>query len=148
MGIDQLMNLKLSYVILREDMGSYVSINKTEKIIRIEWNGIVDEEVAKNILTVGADQIANGNATSILLNRRNLKEFSTAARLWIKEDLLKNRAKALVKNVDKVATVNSVSSMGAIFANFISSAIKLVFPNLSMKKFQTEDEALEWLLKP
>lgn len=147
MDLNNIMELKLSYTILKEVNGSTVSLNKEKDIVRIEWDGVVDIEEAKTILTIGADQIEKGTAKNLLLNRKNLEEFSTAARLWIKEDLLKGRAKKLVKQVHKVAMVNASSTMGSVFANFISTAIKLVYPNLSMSKFQSEDEALEWLLK-
>ena len=136
-----------SFEKVKELNGSNTLIDKKNKVVKIVWNGIVSEETAKVMLTTGADLIDSGLCDKLLLNRKGLEEFSTEARVWIKQDLLKNRAKKLVNKVSKVATINSSTIMGGIFANFISTAIKLVFPNLTMTKFESEEEAMNWLTK-
>ena len=141
------MMIKTDFKTIHSNGGSHVALDYDNEIVRIEWHGTMDEVVARDILSVGGDQIEKGQATRILLDRRNLKEFTTGARIWIKNDLLKNRAKALVKKVSKVATINSTSPLGSIFSNLISTAVKLVYTNLSMEKFGTEEEAIKWLLE-
>ncbi len=136
-----------NFELIKEINGGCVSADYESKIVKIDWDGKVEVETAREILSKAADMIEAGHCDKLLLNRKELKEFSTEARLWIKEDLLKNRARKLVKYVHKVATVSSKTVMGGIFANFISAGIQLVFPKLKMHKFDTESEAMDWLLE-
>ncbi|MEP1095179.1 MAG: hypothetical protein ABJG78_08725 [Cyclobacteriaceae bacterium] len=134
------------FEVLKELNGSSVAVDYQNKIVKVEWDGIVDLATVNIILNKAADLIEVGHCDKLLLNRKNLKEFTTEARIWIKQDLLRNRAKKLVNKVVKVATVNSSTAMGGVFANFISTAIKLIFPKLSMVKFSSQQEGLDWLL--
>ncbi|MEO1253626.1 MAG: STAS/SEC14 domain-containing protein [Bacteroidota bacterium] len=113
--------------------------------MKIEWHGQVALETASELLNKGADFVEKDVCSKILLNRKNLQEFTKEARNWIKEDLLKKRAKILVHKVEKVATVKSSTNIGNMFATILSTATKLVFPGLSMNNFETEEEAIEWL---
>ncbi|MEP1095856.1 MAG: hypothetical protein ABJG78_12145 [Cyclobacteriaceae bacterium] len=136
-----------SFEVILELNGSIVAVDYESKIVKIEWHGVVDLDTATELLEKGADMIESGYCNRLLLNRENLKEFSTEARVWIKQDLLKNRGKRLVRKVGKVATVRSSSAMGSIFANFISSGIQLVFPSLKLSNFDSENEAFDWLVE-
>ncbi len=124
--------------------GSTFEIDKINGISRIVWRGVVDIQSAKELVTMGADSVEFQGYKRLLLDRSNLVEFDTEARVWIRE-LLKTRAKKIVKMVDKLAIVKATSVKGSIFSNFIATAIKIVMPNLEMQEFQTEDEALNWL---
>ncbi|MEP5613660.1 MAG: hypothetical protein ABJP45_15520 [Cyclobacteriaceae bacterium] len=136
-----------SFEVILELNSSVVSVDYESKIVKIEWHGVVDLNTASLLLEKGADMIESGYCTKLLLNRENLQEFSTEARLWIKQDLLNNRGKRLVRKVSRVATVRSASAMGGVFANFISSGIKLVFPSLKLSNFDSENEAFDWLVE-
>lgn len=138
--------LNEDYRMLESMNDSTLFIDVENQIVKILWVGEVDELTASFLLTKAANEIEAGNATKILLNRKFLSQFTTEARKWIKEDLLRGRAKTLVHQVDKVATVKSSTSMGNLFATLVSSSIKIVFPNLNMSRFDTEIQARKWLL--
>jgi len=123
---------------ITEKEGSMLLLDITNKIAKVVWNGEVNKETASFILNEGADLIEDGSATMLLLNRKNLTQFSKEARQWIKDDLLKNRGKVLIHRVRKVATVKSTTTMGNLFANVVSSAIKIVFPKLKMTHFDKD----------
>ncbi|MEO9871332.1 SpoIIAA family protein [Ekhidna sp.] len=125
--------------------GSTFEVDKDYGISRITWNGKVDMETARKLVTLGADSVEFHKYKKLLLDRSNLIEFDTQARVWIK-GLLKTRAKKIVKMVDKLAIINPETARGTIFSNFIAAAIKIVMPNLVMRKFNSEEEAIDWLL--
>ncbi|MEO9872626.1 STAS/SEC14 domain-containing protein [Ekhidna sp.] len=131
-----------------EENGSLLLLNKELRIVKIEWHGRVDAHTASEILNKGADLIEKGICTRLLLNRKELDEFTKEARQWIKDDLLKKRAKSLVHKVEKVATVKSVTKMGNLFATILSTATRIVFPGLKMNNFDTEEEAISWMVEP
>lgn len=136
-----------SFETIMEVNGSGVFVDYENGIVKIEWHGEVDLSTASVLLEKGADMIESGFCHRLLLNREGLKEFSTEARLWIKNDLLKNQGSKLVRKVSKAATVRSTTVKGSIFADFISSGIQLVFPNLRLSSFDSEDEAFDWLVE-
>jgi hypothetical protein len=136
----------ISFDFIKELNGSRFELNKEHKISRITWSGSVNLETASSLLTLGANSVENSGFTKLILDRSNLTEFETEARVWIK-GLLKTRAKKIVKKVERMAMINAKTAKGTIFSNFIGSAINMVMPDLYMKKFDNEDEALTWLLK-
>lgn len=129
---------------LKEINGSKFEYDKLNGIPRITWQGDVGIEEASVLVTLGADYVEFHGCRKLLLDRSSLLEFDTEARMWIK-DLLKTRAKRIVKMVDKLAIIKPHSAKGSIFSNFIASAIGLVFPGLEMMKFDSEEEAVSWL---
>lgn len=116
-----------------------------KKIAKIRWEGVVDLETAKTIVNKGAFLVESGQADKVLLNREHLTEFTSEARQWINY-LVKTRGKRAIKNIHKVATVKPNTTMGHLFSTLVTSSIKLIYPRLSMKQFNTEAEAQEWLL--
>ncbi len=124
---------------------SELMINNVNGIVKVVWNGIVNLETAQALLTRGADFIEDGTCDKIILDRQLLEEFTTDARMWIKNDLFKNRAKRLASNVSKMAMIEPQSVMGRIVSKMISSVIPLIFPNLKTKKFSQEADAYQWL---
>ncbi len=138
--------LKLSTEFIFEKNNSQLLVDRTNKIVFVEWQGEVEIETAQSILNGGADLIEDGSANKILLDRKNLIEFTKETSKWIKDDLLRNRGKELVKQVEKVASVRSQTTMGNLFANVVSAAIRIIFPGIRMKNFEEKGEALEWLL--
>jgi hypothetical protein len=136
----------IAFDFIKELNGSRFELNNEHKISRITWSGSVNLETASSLLTLGANSVENSGFTKLILDRSNLTEFETEARVWIK-GLLKTRAKKIVKKVERMAMINAKTAKGTIFSNFIGSAINMVMPDLYMKKFDNEDEALTWLLK-
>ena len=142
-----MITLNFTSEVVLEDNECHVQFNQEHKIVVIKWFGIVDLPTAQNILMKGSNFIEDGRATRILLDRRNLNQFSKEASKWIRDDLLRNRAKKLVHLVDKVATVKPRTAIGTIFSNVVSTAIRIVFPGLRMKSYDNQVEAFEWLIE-
>ncbi len=126
--------------------GSTFYLDPNNKIVCISWSGVIDGNTAKTLLLLGAEAVESKGYTRLLLDRRRLVEFDTEARVWIKNDLLKSRARHLAARVERLAYLNSSDTKGSIFSNFISAGIKMVFPNLTMKKFDKPNIAVKWLL--
>ena len=134
------------FELVEENNESLLMFDPHKRTIKIYWNGTVEEETAKTILNTGTDMIEEGKVDRILLSREFLSEFSTEARNWIKDDLLKTRGQSLVSKIYRVATVKPTSTIGNVFSALINSSIKLLFPDLKMKQFINEVDATEWLL--
>lgn len=136
----------LSFSVVKEANGSTFEVDKINNISRVKWVGNVNLEAAKTLLTLGGDSVEFDGYTKLLIDRYQLKEFDTDARVWIKE-LFKTRAKKLAKRVEKMAIINPEASMAGIFSNMLTSAISLVMPGLTVKKFDIREEGMKWLLK-
>jgi len=93
----------------------------------------------------GADAVEFDDYKRLIINRSNLVEFDTEARIWIKK-FLQMRAKRIASKVKKLAVINPTSARGSIFSNMITSAINLIMPSLQMEKFPSEAEASQWLI--
>ena len=124
--------------------GSTFEVDSMNAISRVAWNGVIDAKTVKDLVKMGADSVEYGSYNKLLLDRSNLLEFTTDARVWLKE-LLKNRASKIVDMVEKVAIIKATTLKGNVFSNFIGAAIKIVMPNLEMREFDTEREAINWL---
>lgn len=137
---------KARFVIVKEVNGSKFLLDKVNGISRVNWYGSVNQETASIMLKLGGDSVEFGGYQKLILDRRGLKEFDTEARIWMK-GFIKGRAKRIVGNVKMLAMVNRSSGSGSIFANFIGSAIKMVMPNLRIKKFSSIYAAIDWVLE-
>ena len=135
-----------NFQVVKELNGSSTLVDYSNKIVKVEWEGIVDLATATLLFNASAELVENGQCDKVLLNRKNLTEFTTEARIWIKQEFLKNRSKQLDRKIMKVATVRSISATGSIFSNYINRGIKLVFPRVTLSKFDTEHEAVNWLV--
>ncbi|MEQ9405520.1 MAG: STAS/SEC14 domain-containing protein [Cyclobacteriaceae bacterium] len=139
--------IKIANFIVQENIkGSTFELDKINNISKVKWSGNVDLATAAKLLTLGGDSVEHQGFTKLCVDRFELKEFDTAARVWIKE-MLKTRAKRLAKKVEKLAIINAESSMGGIFSNMLTSSISLLMPGLTIKKFDDREEAINWLLE-
>ncbi len=137
---------KPRFRIIKEVKGSKFMLDEVNGISRINWLGSVNKETAVTLLKLGGDSVEFQGYSKLILDRRGLREFDTEARIWMK-GFIKGRAKRIVGKVDKLAMVNRQSGSGSIFANFIGSAIRMVMPNLSIKKFSSIFDALDWIME-
>ncbi len=142
--IKEALSTSLNFLVQKEVEGNTFEVDEIAKTCMITWNGVVSINAAQQLISMGADSVEFSGYQKLILNRSNLLEFDTEARVWIK-GMLKTRAKKLARLVDQMAIVEAKTAKGSIFSNLISSAIKIVMPNLQMKKFDNIDEALEWL---
>ena len=146
MTVEYTLRKPVKLIPVKKINGSTFYLDPNNKLVCISWSGVVTGETAKTLLSLGADVVEQKGYTHLLLDRRRLIEFDTEARIWIKNDLLKSRARHLAVKVKRLAYLNSADTKGSIFSNFISAGIKMVFPNLTMKKFDSPKEAVRWLL--
>lgn len=137
---------KPRFRIIEEINGSRFMLDEVNGISRVNWYGVVNQETAATLLKLGGDSVEFQGYKKLILDRRGLREFDTEARIWMK-GFIKGRAKRIVSKVEKLAMVNRQSGSGSIFANFIGSAIKMVMPNLQIKKFSSIHNALDWVLE-
>lgn len=138
--------VKPRFRIIKEVNGSKFMLDEVNGISRINWTGTVTKETAAVLLELGGDSVEFQGYSKLILDRRGLKEFDTEARIWMKS-FIKGRAKRIVGKVERLAMVNRQSGSGSIFANFIGSAIKMVMPNLKIKKFSDIHDALDWTME-
>ncbi len=131
--------------LIHDHNGSLLLADKRLKIVMLKWNGVIDKETARELLSKGAENIEFHDYKKLMINRLELVELETEARIWIKK-FLQGRAKRIAPKVNKVAFVNPKSVRGSIFSNMLSSAISLIIPTLKTQKFITEAEASQWLL--
>ena len=121
-------------------------LDQEHSIIKISWKGKVGAETASFLLSKALNIIKEGDASTLLLDRTYLDEFSKGARMWIKEDFLTKRVKPISHLIEKIATVKPITPMGGIFSNLISAAIKIVMPFMKMAEFRDEVDACQWLV--
>ena len=92
-------SIPTQFELIKKKNGSFLFVDEKNRIVKITWYDKVDLDTAQTLLDHGADLIESGYYKNILLNRKELKEFSTEARIWIKNDLLINRGRKLIQNV-------------------------------------------------
>ncbi|MDW3193639.1 MAG: hypothetical protein R8G66_14810 [Cytophagales bacterium] len=138
--------VKPRFRIIKEVNGSKFMLDEVNGLSRINWSGSVTKETASVLLELGGDSVEFQGYRKLILDRRGLKEFDTEARIWMK-GFIKGRAKNIVGKVERLAMVNRQTGSGSIFANFIGSAIKMVMPNLKIKKFTDIHDALDWTME-
>ena len=122
-----------------------LEVDFEKKFLLLTWNGKVDLEDYKTILTKAVEISGVHNLHNVIINRLKLEELSTECRIWMKSHFLKTIVKPLIPKLTKVATVESKSVIGQVYTNTISKTVGLVYPNLKFKSFKTQREALEWI---
>lgn len=137
---------KVAFKLLKRFGENKLYLDEDLGIVKVSWHGMVDQQEAAAILSKGADLLEVGLANKLLLDRKHLIEFTTEARIWIKNEIIKRRGNKLIKRLNRLATVNADSSRGSVFSNFLTSAIKIVYPNLKTGRFKTVEEAINWLI--
>ncbi len=145
-GSEPLNRNKSRFMLVHEVAGNFVLADYTNGVLKVEWNGVVQLNSVREILTTGANLIENNHCTKILLNRAKLEEFTIDSRMWVKNEFLIKKRR-LVRKVKKVGTVNAMTAKGTVFANFLTTIIKIIYPNLHIQQFNSEEMAIDWLNK-
>jgi hypothetical protein len=136
----------IDFELTKEMDASTFETNNDLGICKITWHGVAQAETVESLVSMGADVIEFEGYKKLILDRSDLTEFDTEARIWIK-GFLKERARHVAKKTEKVAIINATTAKGSIFSDFISTTIGLLIPTLEMKKFDNLPEAYSWLLK-
>jgi len=126
----------------KQDYSYQFSINECEiyldhqnQVIKVVWEGRVDQETASSLLTYAADLVEGGLIDKVLLDRRNLIQFQEAARNWIKNKFILKRCSQIIHKIAKVAIVNENSIAARFYGESISYDIEEAFPQLEINKF-------------
>ena len=121
--------------------------DKVNGILKVVWTEEVNLNSAKIVLNQAAMLVGEGNYDKIILDRKSLKQFEVEARVWIKHSFLAKQANELVEKIAKVAAIDPTDVKGAVYANFINTSIKLIFPSITFSRFEEENAAIEWLTR-
>lgn len=135
-----------NFTVIEEMNGSALMIDYPNKVVKIEWNGVIDLATARTLFNATANAIEHDLADKALLNRKNFREFTTEARIWIKHEFIQSRSTRWARKLMKLATVNSTSQIGNVFSNFINRGMQVIFPGVQLSKFDTELDAENWLI--
>jgi len=122
-----------------------LDVDFEKKFLLLTWNGKVELDDYKNILTKAVEISGVHNLHSVIINRLKLEELSTECRIWMKSHFLKTIVKPLIPKLSKVATVESKSVIGQVYTSTISKTVGLIYPNLKFKSFKTQEEAMDWV---
>lgn len=138
--VKKTVNFKQEYAV--ED--SSLEIDDNHGIVKIVWKGNVGVKAAKQIVVHCARAIQKGNK-KLLIDQSNLSEFDTEARLWVKV-FIKSGKGNVTNKLDMLASIKPKSTKGRFFSHFASNELKEALPSLQMIGFDSELEAINWLL--
>lgn len=133
------------FVLLKECNGSTVSVDKRNGIVKITWTAIVDQETAQEMIYTLLHLMKSGVFKKILMSRDGFTRFTEEANFWMKDFLLSNRYKFNYK-ISRIAGVTPDASRANIFANFIKTALQVIFPGVKISNFEFEESAMAWLV--
>lgn len=142
---ENVLSVEDQFVLLKKCNGSSISIDKKNGIVKITWQGIVDKETAQELIYKLLHLMKSGMFKKILMSRDDLTRFTDEANHWMKDFLLSNRYKFNYK-ISRIAGVTPNASRANIFANFIKTALQVIFPGVKISNFEFEESAIDWLV--
>lgn len=133
-----------NFEVLAKIEESFIDFDRINKVARVCWRGVVNEEVCEKLMVLGADLIEFRGFDRIILDRTNLEEFTYQSRVWLRA-FFKDRAKRLSLNLRKVSVVSAKSTFGLISGEIsFRQGIKF-FIKVPAKKFDSLGESLKWI---
>ena len=135
-----------SFKIVAQRDKSLVLYDAENKLIEIQENGYVDMLTAKTLRETATEHIAKYDVNKLLLNRRWLGECSKDARKWIINEYYKGQKQLLNEQIELVATIKPIDSIGGIYAHLLSTNLKIFLPTVTLVDFDQEADAMGWLL--
>ena len=135
-----------SFKIVAQRDKSLVLYDAENKLIEIQENGYVDMLTAKTLRETATEHIAKYDVNKLLLNRRWLGEYSKDARKWIINEYYKGQKQLLNEQIELVATIKPIDSIGGIYAHLLSTNLKIFLPTVTLVDFDQEADAMGWLL--
>lgn len=124
-----------------------ILIDPVAKLLEIQWLGVVDSNDYQKTMMEAKNLVAQGYKYAII-NRLKLEVIHPDSALWLKKEFVKEHLKPVINNLSKVATVESKSAFSRFYSNSLTLAIKVIYPNLSIKSFSSKEEALSWMGLP
>ena len=135
-----------SFKIVAQREKSLLLYDAENKLLEIQENGYIDMLTAKTLREKATEHIAKYDVNKLLLNRRWLGEYSKEARKWIINEYYKGQKQLLKEQIELVATIKPVDSIGGIYAHLLSTNIKIFLPTVTLVDFDQEADAMGWLL--
>ena len=135
-----------SFKIVAQREKSLLLYDAENKLLEIQENGYIDMLTAKTLREKATEHIAKYDVNKLLLNRRWLGEYSKEARKWIINEYYKGQKQLLNEQIELVATIKPVDSIGGIYAHLLSTNIKIFLPTVTLVDFDQEADAMGWLL--
>lgn len=136
-------NLKL----IREVDGNSLFADLDNRILKIEWRGVVQRDSAIIVLNHALDVLIYGGCNRILFDRRLLKGFSSDAGKWVKNEFWSKSKRRILKYTERLATVGSPKPKTTLFTSINSIRAKMLFPWLKAAVFELEEDAIRWLIR-
>lgn len=124
--------------------GSCLYVDKVNSIVKISWIDVVDEETAKEIILGLVKIMKAGMAYKILMTRDDSTRFTDEASVWMRNYILTNRYRFNYR-ISRIAGVTPDAFRANMFANFIKTALQVIFPGIKISNFEFEESAMEWL---
>lgn len=119
-------------------------INTQDRYAIGTMDGDVTFEDYKDMLISIGESIRAGEVDSMIINRIDAGKIDTAGRVWLKNVGFKEYSTE-ANSLKKFAIVKSKSAIGELYANTIYPAVKLFYPSLTIKSFNSLDKAIEWV---
>ena len=137
--------IQTHFVIVKQRNGSCVYVDKENGIVKVSWVGITERETVIEIVHALVNEMKTDMFHKILITRDDATNFTDEAIVWMRNYLLINRYKFNFK-ISRVAGVTTDVTRANLFANFIKTALQVIFPGIKITNFEFEESAMEWLV--
>ena len=125
-----------------DDQTITVYFDPSSIILMIEFNGIVIHQTYQEAYTEFIKSTKTHNCKKFIYHTKKLKKVSVKSRIWY----LKHVAPAIFQEGIRTAIVNAEQIGNQIATDTMREAlIEMGYGELSVKRFDTLDEALIWL---
>lgn len=114
-------------------------------IVKIQWVEAVTEEMAKEVIKGLVQLLQSGDFSKVMMIKDEHTVFAQEATTWMRSFLLTNRGLFSFK-VSRIAGVTPDVFRANIFANFIKTALQVIFPGVKISNFEFEESAIDWLV--
>ena len=143
-SVDRKTLISSRFELILERNENCVYVSDEIGIVKVVWANRIDRDTAMLVINSLVKQLQSGRCQKILVTREDSASFTTEAVDWMRKFLLANRFNFRFK-VARIAGVTTETNRVKLFANFIKTAIAVIFPGVKISNFEFEDSALDWL---
>ena len=133
--------------VLFEAEDAILKYDEASHLFKFIWSGVISLDTLKRVVMETAHIVEKVDSASLFFDRRNLESYSPEAKDWIKNDFMKKDGKRLMKKIDKIVAVSSKSVFAQLVSTLLVGVLRLYNRSIKYKVFDTEKEALDWVLK-
>ncbi|MEM9324792.1 MAG: hypothetical protein AAGA85_04015 [Bacteroidota bacterium] len=113
--------------------------------LMIKWRGDVNFDEYQAVLVKATEMVEVHDIQHVIIDRLELRSLNTECRVWMKNYFLKKLVRPIIPKLTKVASIESRSAIGQVYAKTISKTVSLAYPNLTFQSFIAEQGAHEWI---